>query len=435
MPIDKGKFPLGEAMSTQALPAASEDNPVVREGELRYLARQPILNQRGQVHGYELLFRTGLENFFRGGDLEMASRTVVDDAVLFGLEELSQGLPAFVNCTAEVLTGELAGVLPPPLTVLEILETVEPTPALIAACRNFKAQGYRIALDDFVWGAKSAPLVGLADYIKIDFLGSTPDERELAIRQLKGTAAKLVAEKVETAEDHRQAVKEGFSLFQGYYFCRPVMLEKRKIPANTLFHLEILQQLLNDPLDLHRLSPLVKSDASLTYRLLRLVNSAGYGIRQEVRSIQSAIVIVGEDAFRRLATLAIASELNAGQPAEVLHMALIRARFCELAAPLEQQNPTEQYLLGLFSLLPAMLQVPMEQVAPMLPLRVQIRDSLRGADVPEHRLLAWLEAHERGDWEASDAIVTQDRLNREMLFRFYAEAIRWSAEVIRSATM
>lgn len=418
-------------MASQVLPTAGQDDAADRSGGLRYLARQPILNARGQVHAYELLYRSGMENVFRG-DLELASRTVVDDAVIFGLEELSDGLPAFVNCTAEVLTGELAGVLPPHLTVLEILETVEPTPDLIAACRNFKAQGYRIALDDFIWDPKYAPLVELANYIKIDFLGSMPEDRQVAIRQVRGCAAKLVAEKVETAEEHRQAVREGFSLFQGYYFCRPVMMEKRKIPANTLFHLEILQELLKDPLDLHRLSPLVKSDASLTYRLLRLVNSAGYGIRQEVRSIQSAMVIVGEDAFRRLATLAIASELNAGQPAEILHMALIRARFCELAAPLCRLNPTEQYLLGMFSLLPAMMQVPMDQVAPMLPLRVQIRDALRGADLPEHRLLAWVEAHERGDWDTSDGIVRLHNINREMLFRFYAESVRWAAATIRS---
>lgn len=402
---------------------------------MRYLARQPILNPRGQVHAYELLYRQGLDNFFGGTDLETASRTIVDNAVIFGLEELSDGLPAFVNCTAEVLTGELAGVLPPAMTVLEILETVEPTPQLIAACRNFKSQGYHIALDDFVWDPKYAPLVELASYIKIDFLGSNAEERKNIIRQIRGNAnsAKLVAEKVETAEDHRQAVKEGFSLFQGYYFCRPVMMEKRKIPANTLFHLEILQELTKDPLDLRKLSPLVKSDTSLTYRLLRLVNSAGFGIRQEVRSIQAAMVIVGEDAFRRLATLAIASELNAGQPAEVLHMALIRARFCELAAPLCRLNPTEQYLLGMFSLLPAMLQVPMDQIAPMLPLRPPIRDSLRGINVPEGRLLSWLEAHENGDWAVSDSIVQSNNLNREMLFRFYAEAVRWAATALRSA--
>jgi EAL and modified HD-GYP domain-containing signal transduction protein len=419
-------------MTSHVLPAPSDEDGVDRTGGLCYLARQPILNSRGGVHAYELLFRSGIENSFGGCNHETASRIVLDDAVVFGLEDLSDSLPAFINCTAEVLTGELVGILPPRLTVLEILETVEPTPALIAACRNFDMQGYRIALDDFLWDAKFAPLVELATYIKVDFLGSTPEERREILRQTHDWGAQLVAEKVETDDDYRQAAREGFSLFQGYYFCRPVVMEKRKIPSNTLFHLEILQELLKEPLDIHRLVPLVKSDASLTYRLLRLVNSAAFGIRSEIRSIQSALVITGDDAFRRLATLAIASEFNAGRPAEILHMALIRARFCELAASLCRLNPTEQYLLGMFSLLPAMLQVSMDEVAPILPLRVQIRESLRGIDLPEHHLLAWLEAHERGDWAASDTIALQDRVNREKLFRSYAEAVRWSASVIGS---
>jgi c-di-GMP-related signal transduction protein len=419
-------------MASQVLPSASQEPVLEGTGGLRYLARQPILDPRGQVHAYELLFRNGLENAFGGADLERASRTIVDNAVLFGLEDLTGGQPAFVNCTAEVLTADLARVLPPALTVLEILETVEPTPELIAACRNFKTQGYRIALDDFLWNPRLAPMVEIADYIKIDFLRSSREERIQLLHDLPRNSAKLVAEKVETQDDYRQACAEGFSLFQGYYFCRPVMMEKRKIPANTHFHLEILQQLLNDPLDIPRICPLVKSDASLTYRLLRLVNSVGYGVRQEVRSIKSAIVIVGEDTFRRIATLAIASELNGNRPSEILRMALVRARFCELSAALCSLDATEQYLLGMLSLFPAMLQVPMEQITSMLPLRKQVCDALQGVANPERRLLAWLDAHEHGDWMASDAIVNVNRLNREMLFRFYAEAVCWAVTALRS---
>jgi c-di-GMP-related signal transduction protein len=416
-------------MASQVLPADSQEAATDSTGGLRYMARQPLLDLRGQLHADELLFREGLENAFRG-DGELASRTIVDNAVIFGMDELTGGHPAFVNCTAELLTGELAYVLPPENTVLEILETVEPTPDLIAACRRFKAQGFRLALDDFIWEPKFAPLVELADYIKVDFLRSDTHVRRQLFRQIGKVGAKMVAEKVETLEEYRLACQEGFTLFQGYYFFRPVMMEKRKIPANRLHHLEILQMLHTDPMDFRRLCPLVKSDASLTHRLLRLVNSAGYGVRREISSIQSALVIVGEENFRRMATLAIATELNTGRPTEILRMALVRARFCELAAALCSLSPTEQYLLGMFSLLPAMLQVPIEQLTPMLPLRNPICESLHGADHPERRLLAWLESHEYGHWDLSDAIVQSNRLNREMLFRFYAEAIRWAAATL-----
>ena len=420
-------------MTPQVLAATPQEEAPATAGGLRYMARQPILDLRGQVHAYELLFRNGLENAFRGTDLELASRTVVDNAVMFGMDELTGGLRAFVNCTAEVLTSDLASVLQPNLTVLELLETVEPTPDLIEAVRKFKAQGFHIALDDFLWDPKLAPLVELADYIKIDFLRSYDAEREVLLRQLPKHRAALVAEKVETLEEYRQACTEGFTLFQGYYFCRPEMMEKRKIPANTLFHLQILQQLLFDPLDLPKLSPLVKSDASITYRLLRLVNSAGFAIRHEVRSIDAALMVVGDDTFRRIATLAIATELNTGRPAEILRMALVRARFCELAAGVCGYCPTEQYLLGMLSLFPAMLQVPIDQLAPMLPLRTEICEALKGADIPERHLLGWIEAHERGDWRASDAIVRAAGLRSDQFYACYEEAVPWAWGALRTA--
>lgn len=420
-------------MASQVVPAATQNAMTDRAGGLRYLARQPILDLKGQVHAYELLFRNGLENAFGNADLETASRTIVDNAVMFGLDDLTGGHPAFVNCTAEVLTGELASVLPSSLTVLEILETVEPTPDLIAACKKFKALGYRIALDDFLWNPELNPLIEIADYIKIDVLRCNPQELRELLRQIPANRATLVAEKVETVEDYKHVCAEGFKLFQGYYFCRPIMMEKRKIPSNTLFHLEIMQQLLADPLDLKKLAPLVKSDAGLTYRLLRLVNSAGYGLRLEVRSIQAALVMVGDDTFRRIAMLAIATELSAGRPAEILRMAFIRARFCELAARLCSLDPTEQYLLGMLSLFPAMLQVSMEHLVPSLPLRPQICASLEGTQNPERRLLSWLEAHEHGDWRASDAIVQAAGLSGDQLYDCYAEAVPWAWATLRTA--
>ncbi|HEX3894034.1 MAG TPA: HDOD domain-containing protein [Terracidiphilus sp.] len=399
---------------------------------VRYIARQPILDRSGNVYAYELLFRNGLTNSFQG-DLETATYTTVDNAVMFGLEYLTAGCSAFVNCTGNVVIDELPRVLPPARTVLELLETVEPTPELVEACRKLKKLGFRIALDDFIWDPKLAPLVELADYIKIDMLQLDHEQRVKLLKDLPRNAATLLAEKVETQEQYQQARDEGFRLFQGYFFCYPEMMVKRGIPANTRFHLQILQELLKDPLDLQRLGPLVESDASLAYRLLRLVNSVGFGIRREVQSIHSALVIVGDDSFRRIATLAIASQLNSSRSAEILHTALVRARFCETAAPSCQLNSTEQYLLGMLSLFPAMLQVPIDEIAPMLPLRQEIRDSLSGLAQPERKILTWLEAHERGNWSASDQILQSQGLDSEQLTRFYVEAVQWADTTMRAA--
>jgi len=400
------------------------------EGGLRYVARQPILDLRGRVHGYELLFRNGPEAFF-SGDGDMATRTMLDNTVIFGLERLVGGVPAFVNCTRESLTESLVDVLPPSLTVLEILETLEPTPLLVEACRKLKSSGFRLALDDFTWKPGVEPLVELADYIKIDFMLSGPVERQWILRQLGNKAVALVAEKVETQEEYQQARAEGFTLFQGYYFCRPVLLENRKVPANRISHIEILQMLRDEDIDLQKLADVVKRDTSLTYRLLRLINSPVCAVRQEVRSVQAALIAVGEESFRRIATLAIASEMNAGQPTELLRMAFVRGRFCELAAHHMAMDSTEQYLLGMLSLLPAMLRLPMEDLTPALPLRHEIRLALLGAQVPEARLLLWLVNHEHGDWTACDNIAHEGNLPKDALAICYAEALVWAEAAVQ----
>jgi EAL and modified HD-GYP domain-containing signal transduction protein len=319
------------------------------------------------------------------------------------------------------------------MTVLEILETLEPTPQLIAACRKLKAAGFRLALDDFVWKPELAPLVELADYIKVDFTLLNAAERERLRGRLSGVTVAMIAEKVETQEEHKHACAEEFTLFQGYYFCRPVLLEGRRVPANRLFHIQILALLQHDPVDMHKLGNLVKRDASLAYRLLRLVNSPVCALRQEVRSIEAALVMVGEDMFRRIATLAIASEFNANQPPEILRMAFVRGRFCELAAKLCALDPTEQYLLGMFSLLPAMLRVGMSDLAPALPLREKIREALLGAASSERSVLHWVESYERGDWVSCDAIAHSHGLNQDKLMRCFEEAVVWAEAVLHFA--
>jgi EAL and modified HD-GYP domain-containing signal transduction protein len=418
----------------QPLDEPGNGSPQDLAGSFRYLARQPILDQRSKVHGYELLYRMGPEQAFRG-DGDLATRSMIDNAVLFGLERLTGWLPAFVNCTMESLTGEFVHALPPSISVLELLEDLRPTPALIAACRSLKTMGFRLALDDFVWKPELEPLVDLADYIKVDFRKLDAAERKKLLGRLSGSTTCLIAEKVETQEDFAQARAEGFRLFQGYYFCRPVLLKNRRIPANRLSHIRILEALQQDPIDLRRLSELVKQEPSLTYRLLRLVNSPVCAIRQEVDSIEIALVVVGEDAFRRIALLAITSELNADQPTEILRMAFVRGRFCELASRLCALLPAEQFLVGLLSMFPAMLRISMEDLAPTLPLREEIRQALLGKVEREQCLLQWLESQERGDWGACDAIAETNALDSDQVMKCYLDSVVWAEGALNTAIL
>jgi c-di-GMP phosphodiesterase len=420
-------------MAERRVPATSSGMASLEiEGEVRYVARQPILDLQGRVHGYELLFRDGSDSVFRS-DTAIATRTILDDTVLFGMERYTNGLPAFINCSAETLTEGLVQVLPPNKTALLIPASAQPTPALVEACLELKTSGYRLALDDFAWNPKSKTMLESADYICVDFslvsAGDRPDLRQ----KLSSIPAAKIAKKVETQEEYDQACAAGFTLFHGNYLCRPVLLKDRKVPTNRFLNFELLRLLNREPVDLKKVSEFVLRDPSLTYRLLRLVNSPFCAVRQEVRSIESALLIVGEQLFRRVATLAILSELNTGRPAEILQMAMMRARFCSLAADSCALDPAEQYLLGILSLLPAMLGLPMEALTPTLPLRLPVRDALEGAANPERSLLAWLECHERGAWPECDAIAQASCLNPDQLLQCYAEALVWARDTLASA--
>ncbi len=393
---------------------------------VRYLTREPILDLRNKVHAYELIFGGGPS----AGDREAGVRGLIDNAVVFGLEKLSRGLPAFMKCTAEALTGSLVEMLPANLAVLEVLASAEISAELIAACRGLRQAGYRLALDHFAWSPGVEDLVETVVYAKLDFAQTTPRERSKVFERLRGKTMTLIATNVETQAEFEQARDEGFDLVQGFYFCRPVLVERRNLPPNRISQLEILRLLQDESINLHKLTQLVKRDASLTYRLLRLINSPLCAMQQEVQNVQAALLAVGEKAFRTMATVAIASDLNRGQPIELLRMAFVRGRFCEQAARLCGVDGTEQYLLGLLSLLPAMLRVPMSEVAPLLPLRQEVRRALLGESIAERSLLEWLENYEQGEWEGCHAVAGARNMREDELFSCYQEALAWAESAL-----
>ena len=413
------KIPMDNQTGSCATAVQPED------GTVRHVARQPILDMRSNVHGYELRFNPGRSEELRGNE-GAGALAVVDNTVLFGLGKLACGLPAFVNCTTEMMKGTLVDMLPAGMTVLQIADDEAPLEELKERFRSLKSAGYRVALDRFAWKPGIESLLEAAAYVKVDFNATGRLERGELLARLRHFPVALIAEKVETQEQFRQARDEGFSLVQGYYFCRPVLLESRKIPANRMSQVEILRLLNDESLNLHKLTELVKRDAALTYRLLRLINSPACAMRQEVHSVQAALLAVGEETFRRMATVAIASDLNSGQTPELLRMAFVRARFGEIAARAHRLDCSEQYLLGLMSLLPAMMRVPMAELAPGLPLREEVRQALLGSRNAERGLLDWLEHYEMGDWTACGEVARNLNLTEDGLVRCYQEAAVWA---------
>jgi EAL and modified HD-GYP domain-containing signal transduction protein len=392
---------------------------------VRHFARQPILDAKGGLFAYELLFRSGQENrFFDDGN--QATRIMLDNTLMFGLEQLSSGFPIFVNCTKESLLEDLVLVLNPEKAVLEVLEHLVVSEALVEACRKLHAKGYRLALDDFSWSPAMAPLVEIADFIKIDVLAEPAEERRRLIRILGRTQLQWIAERVETQEQFEILKGEGFSYFQGHYFCRPVQGALRRAPSNTIMYLQLLDLVQRNPIDIQTAGRMLRQDASLTFRLLRLVNSPVYAIQKEIHSIEQALLIVGDQMFRRLVFLAISGAAAGPEGTALLRLALHRARFCEVVAKLWRLDSDEQCLLGLVSLLPAILKVKMENIVDVMPMRPAFREALMGAKVRERLPLSWMESFESGDWEACASIELASGIPESKLAIPYAEAIRWA---------
>jgi EAL and modified HD-GYP domain-containing signal transduction protein len=398
----------------------------------RFVARQPILNVRRDVVGYELLFRAGWENCF-SGDSDAATREILDNCLHTGIDSLAGGLLAFVNCTRDALVGRLVTLLPPATTVLEILETIEPDAEVVEACRELHAMGYRLALDDFVMLPGMQPLIEIASYIKVDFRASDAAERRQILLGVRGSGAALLAEKVEDEAEFQVALAEGYQYFQGYFFCRPAIVANHSIPANRMNYLRLMVELTRRPLNLREVVEIVRQEQSLLYRLLCLANSALWGRSNTIASIREAFMLVGEDRFRILVAVAASCVLGGENDPALISLSLQRARFCELLAPRIGENPTEQFMLGLLSLVDSMLNVPMANIVNTLPLRAEARAALLGADNPAGAPLRLIRCLELGAWPNCTALSKPLRVSEEDLAQIYMEAVQWAGESLTSS--
>jgi len=366
---------------------------------MKFLARQPILDRNRKLYAYELLFRSGIQNSYESTNPEQASLSMFDTSFLIGLKRLTAGQRAFVNCPRDFLLEDYVSLLPNDLVVVELLETIVPDAEVIDACHRLKQKGYLLALDDFVDTADWAPLVEIADFIKADFrLTSRLEQRSLAARY-SGRGIRMLAEKVETPEEYSEAMKMGYSLFQGYFFCRPEMLQQRSIPSFKLAYLLLLRAATAPDFDIDELASRIKREPSLTFKLLRYLNSVVFDLRAEIHSIHQALYLLGERELRKWIAVVSVSVLADGKPDELMTVPLIRGRFCELLAPDIGMNDqsSDLFLLGLLSVMDAILDQPLDVILEELPVRAEIKEALLQKPVPYRNVLDLATAMERAD--------------------------------------
>ncbi len=372
-----------------------------------FVARQPIFDRRSVVAGYELLFRGSRENRYDARDADLASATTIErSANAFGLDELVGERTAWVNLTRDALLGEYYRILPPERTVIELLESIHPDAKVLEACRNARAQGYRLALDDYTFSAEAAPLLEVAHLVKVDFLQTGVGCDLKKVERLRDRGLLLLAEKVETLAEHRAALGAGYDYFQGYYFCKPEIIETRDLAPSKLSQLRFLAEVTRGDTSFERLEALFRSDPALTTRLLRYLNSAAFGWRHEIQSLGHALALMGLEPLRKWAMMMGFVALGNERPRELVVTALSRARFAEeLAAPSGMpEHGLHLFLTGMLSVVDAMVGRPLREILDGLAVPAPVHAALTGGDHPVGAVFRVVRAYERGDWRALEAV-------------------------------
>jgi c-di-GMP-related signal transduction protein len=358
----------------------------------RFIGRQAIFDEKMRLYGYELLFRSGAENAF-SGDVEDATNQTIDNCLSMITCSSCQNL--FINCTRNALVSRSVKLLPSRTAVLEILETVTVDAELVRACKELKQGGFRLALDDFSPDDNRNGLIEIADYVKVDFRATDPAARQ-EIYKMFAKKTIFLAEKVETMVEVQTALAEGNTLFQGYFHARPEIIAEAQISAAKTVYLQLFAALADTPMNTGTIERLLLMEPSLCYRLLRLANSAVYGLRYRVSTIQAALNTVGEDAFRKLVTVALASNLSHSGVDRDAEQALERAFLCESLAGVLNENGPELYMLGMLSRMDRMLNIPMKQLIDLISVDSRIQEALLGSVEGMGRALVLCEYEERG---------------------------------------
>lgn len=395
-----------------------------------YTARQAILNRKEHVVAYELLYRGGPENFFPQIDPHRAtSKLIMRTHLNQGLALITDNKPALINFPEESILNGLPLILPSTQVMIEILESVSPSDEVYQACKTLYHQGYHLALDDFVYKPEWSRFFKLVKLIKFDIQATTLSELAPLVKKLKARKnLKILAEKVETKDEFLQAKKLGFHFFQGYYFCRPEISASNEIDSNQPILLSLMQECLKTPLNINSITSYFERDAGLSFKLFKFINSGILPLTQEVASIKSALIYLGETQTKKLILLLTTGILAKNKPKELTRLAIVRARFCELVAEETMPELSEaSFLVGLFSLLDAMLDSPLDKIVKDLPLTAEVVTALTSDKPSELRyILRAVTYYEQGSWYNTKRNAEMVNVDYEKLADLYQNSLLWA---------
>jgi EAL and modified HD-GYP domain-containing signal transduction protein len=393
-----------------------------------FVGRQPIFDRRLEVFGYELLFRRGHVGAANVTDGEQATAQVIINTFMeIGLEQIVADRLAFLNFTRSLLCGRRWMLLPKERVIIEVLEDVSADPEVLAVLYAIAAQGYAIALDDFVCQGERHALAELAHIIKFDVRALQGQALAEQVEMVRRPGLKLLAEKVETEEEYAFCRELGFDYFQGYYFSKPQVLEGQRLPPDRVGTLRLLFELQDPEISVSRLEHLIRLDLSLSYKILRYINSAFVALPRRISAIREAVILLGLDRVRMWASLIAMAGLQVG-PRESLVTAMIRARMCEdLATERGAEEPDRYFTVGLLSMLDVLVGQPLPELLTMLPLAAEVADALLSNKGPMGEVLTCVIHYERAEWDK----VRLKGVSPGFIRQSYLQSVRWATAMGR----
>ncbi len=398
------------------------------------IARQPIFSFNKRLYAYELLFRGNDDLSLEKTEGNRATSILLSSTFLTeGIEKITGSKPCFVNFPEQLLLKNIPAAFPKNRLVVEILEDVEPTPEIIAACKKLKKEGYTLALDDFVYHHRFDPLLELADIVKVDFLLTPVDGvHKMLYKMARFDHLKLLAEKVETYDEFEKAMKLGFHYFQGFFFSKPELTQIGELTSVKVNLIRLLAEVSQKKTTIKRLEEIVSADVALTYKLLRYLNSAHFYLLEKVKSVARAISFLGGKRFRRFILLILISEIASDKPEELVKLAVVRAKFCELLAsqgPMQEKSD-ELFLVGLFSMIDAMLDKPMKELMKKIPVSENVKTVLVSRTGPYAAVLEAVECYERGEMRACHCALEEACIKKDELGDIYLKALEYCDQVL-----
>jgi EAL and modified HD-GYP domain-containing signal transduction protein len=397
------------------------------------VARQPIFRTNGEVFGYELLYRRASTDTVAGDSDRsiMAADVIMHALANIGLGQLTSGRSAFMNFTRDMLMSRAYTLIPPESVVVELLETVEPDEDVEHACEDMVSAGYTLALDDFVWSPDYRRLLELATIVKVDVLNQPPAKLDEIAQRLAPYDVRLLAERVETADVKATCIGLGYELFQGYFYARPEMVVRRTLRTDEVTIVQAMNVMRDPSTSDADAETAFSADLGLSYKLLKLVNSAARGGRG-IESIRHAVQLVGRTELSKWLALLLVSSMagRGGVNRELVHLAIQRARLCELLAKPtgHDRESGALFLVGLFSLLDAISGVPMSDLLDAVALAPALREALLGRTGPYANALTLAEAYERGAWRAVQEQAMASGVDTSQISALYVQSLEWTRE-------